>query len=93
MGVYWGEGKKITISEMMMLMVKRKHKITDDDHAGSSPTGGLLEEGIKEVLLFKIDIFFVLVLLVFIFKFLIQVLSESSSVFTSNYRMLIYTRP
>jgi hypothetical protein len=52
---------------MMMLMVKRKHKITDDDHAGSSPTGGLLEEGIKEVLLFKIDIFFVLVLLVFIF--------------------------
>jgi len=61
--VYIGEReKKITISEMMMLMVKRKHKITDDDHAGSSPTGGLLEEGIKEVLLFKIDIFFVLVL-------------------------------
>ncbi|KAJ6958898.1 inactive leucine-rich repeat receptor-like protein kinase [Populus alba x Populus x berolinensis] len=41
-------GKKITISEMMMLMVKRKHKITDDDQAGSSPTAGLLEEGIKE---------------------------------------------
>jgi hypothetical protein len=67
MGVYWGEEKNITISEMMMLMVKRKHKITDDDQAGSSPTRGLLEEGIKEVLLFKIDIFFVLVLLVFIF--------------------------
>jgi hypothetical protein len=66
--VYIGEKKKkITISEMMMLMVKRKHKITDDDQAGSSPTRGLLEEGIKEVLLFKIDIFFVLVLLVFIF--------------------------
>jgi hypothetical protein len=66
--VYIGEReKKITISEMMMLMVKRKHKITDDDQAGSSPTRGLLEEGIKEVLLFKIDIFFVLVLLVFIF--------------------------
>ena len=88
-----GERKqKITISEMMMLMVKRKHKITDDDQAGSSPTAGLLEEGIKEVLLFKIDSF-VLVLLVFIFLFLIQVLSKSSSVFTSNYRMLIYTRP
>ncbi|KAI5557910.1 hypothetical protein BDE02_17G003200, partial [Populus trichocarpa] len=44
--VYIGEReKKITISEMMMLMVKRKHKITDDDHAGSSPTRGLLEEG------------------------------------------------
>ncbi|KAH8484410.1 hypothetical protein H0E87_028752 [Populus deltoides] len=27
----------------------RKHKITDDDQAGSSPTGGLLEEGIKEI--------------------------------------------
>ncbi|XP_073261978.1 probably inactive leucine-rich repeat receptor-like protein kinase At5g48380 [Populus alba] len=33
---------------MMMLMVKRKQKITDDDHAGSSSTVGLLEEGIKE---------------------------------------------
>ena len=49
--------KKITISEMMILMVKRKHKITDDDQAGSSPTAGLLEEGIKEVILFKIDSF------------------------------------
>ncbi|KAL9380244.1 hypothetical protein Peur_025901 [Populus x canadensis] len=48
--VYIGEKKKkITISEMMMLMVKRKHKITDDDQAGSSPTRGLLEEGIKEI--------------------------------------------
>nr|TKS00507.1 putative inactive leucine-rich repeat receptor-like protein kinase [Populus alba] len=48
--VYMGErGKKITISEMMMLMVKRKHKITDDDQTGSSPTAGLLEEGIKEI--------------------------------------------
>ncbi|KAH8484403.1 hypothetical protein H0E87_028745 [Populus deltoides] len=48
--VYIGERKKnITISEMMMLMVKRKHKITDDDQAGSSPTRGLLEEGIKEI--------------------------------------------
>ncbi|KAJ6859732.1 inactive leucine-rich repeat receptor-like protein kinase [Populus alba x Populus x berolinensis] len=45
--------KKITISEMMMLMVKRKHKITDDDQAGSSPTAGLLEEGIKEFLFFN----------------------------------------
>ncbi|KAJ6865775.1 hypothetical protein NC652_037327 [Populus alba x Populus x berolinensis] len=27
----------------------RKHKITDDDQAGSSPTAGLLEEGIKEI--------------------------------------------
>ncbi|KAH8484406.1 hypothetical protein H0E87_028748 [Populus deltoides] len=27
----------------------RKHKITDDDQAGSSPTRGLLEEGIKEI--------------------------------------------
>nr|TKS00496.1 putative inactive leucine-rich repeat receptor-like protein kinase [Populus alba] len=34
---------------MMMLMVKRKQKITDDDHAGSSSTVGLLEEGIKEI--------------------------------------------
>eukprot|EP00258_Populus_trichocarpa_P029007 XP_024445026.1 probably inactive leucine-rich repeat receptor-like protein kinase At5g48380 [Populus trichocarpa] len=32
-----------------MSMVKRKHKITDDDQAGSSPTGGLLEEGVKEI--------------------------------------------
>lgn len=48
--VYMGErGKKITISEMMMLMVKRKHKITDDDQAGSSSTVGLSEEGIKEI--------------------------------------------
>ncbi|KAH8484416.1 hypothetical protein H0E87_028758, partial [Populus deltoides] len=29
--------------------MKRKHKITDDDQAGSSPTRGLLEEGIKEI--------------------------------------------
>ena len=65
--ILWRGKKKITISEMMMLMVKRKHKITDDDQAGSSSTVGLLEEGIKEVLLFKIDIFFVLALLVFIF--------------------------
>ncbi|KAJ6859746.1 hypothetical protein NC651_036137 [Populus alba x Populus x berolinensis] len=49
MVVYGRGGKKITISEMMMLMVKRKHKITDDDQAGSSPTAGLLEEGIKEI--------------------------------------------
>ncbi|KAJ6859729.1 inactive leucine-rich repeat receptor-like protein kinase [Populus alba x Populus x berolinensis] len=48
--IYMGErGKKITISEMMMLMVKRKHKITDDDQAGSSSTVGLSEEGIKEI--------------------------------------------
>ncbi|KAJ6371678.1 hypothetical protein OIU77_002069 [Salix suchowensis] len=44
--VYAGEGKKkITILGMMMLMRRRKHKITEDGKAGSS----LLEEGTKEV--------------------------------------------
>ncbi|KAG5226263.1 inactive leucine-rich repeat receptor protein [Salix suchowensis] len=44
--VYAGEGKKkITILGMMMLMRRRKHKITEDGQAGSS----LLEEGTKEV--------------------------------------------
>ncbi|KAJ6734072.1 PROTEIN KINASE PLANT-TYPE putative-RELATED [Salix purpurea] len=44
--VYAGERKKkITILGMMMLMRRRKHKITEDGQAGSS----LLKEGTKEV--------------------------------------------
>ncbi|CAK7324986.1 unnamed protein product [Dovyalis caffra] len=52
--VYVGKkNKKITVSEMVKLMRRRKHNRTVDDQADNSPTAELLVEGTKEISLLE----------------------------------------